>query len=86
MGRKRSAPDFFKRKLRLSGAYARVREAERKLAETVAAVLPVETDAFYWHSEYPVFVTILEHNGERVKVRGRDSGREYWLYAYRFIE
>lgn len=48
---------------------------------------PKGAEARYVHGDRLRFVSVVDHGyGTRIKVMGQETGREYWIDAYRLLE
>lgn len=67
----------------IRAAYDRVRRAERELEALVREVYQIGDTVSYALGDHHITAAVLGHSGTRIKVRGLNSGKEYWISAYR---
>lgn len=73
-------------KTRTQQARAALEQAEKALEEAVASDYPVGTRTQYRHGENWIPCVVVGHasyGGDRVKVRGLVSEKEYWVCSSR---
>lgn len=66
----------------IKAAYDRVRKAERERDDLIKNTYLPGDVVSYFHGSHEITVTVRETSGERLRVMG-NSGREYWIGAYR---
>jgi hypothetical protein len=69
----------------VQAAYDRVYEAEKERAAIIEQTYALGDIVAYTHGQNEVSVEIIGHSQDRLLVRGLNSGREYWIGAYRVV-
>lgn len=67
---------------KIKAAYDTVQEAERELEYLIQDVYHVGDVVCYRRGDHEIKAEVLDHSGDRLKVRGINSGKEYLIYAY----
>lgn len=68
----------------IRNSYDRVYAAEHERDEMIRATYQVGDVVYYKLRNHHVRAEVLDHSGDRLKVRGM-SGKEYWIGAYRLV-
>jgi hypothetical protein len=68
---------------RIKAAYSRVYEAERERDALIRETYQTGDVVWYTLGSYEIPAAVLDHCGDRLKVCGLSSGKEYWISAYR---
>ena len=72
------------REIRL--AYEKVWQAQRDRDSLIAKTYPLGSTIQYTHGDNVIEAEVLWISGERIKVRGARSGKEYFVDAFRLVD
>ncbi len=64
-------------------AYTELRDAKKQLRETLESAHPYGSSTFYMLGDHAIDCTILGYSGDNVRVRGDETGKEYWICGSR---
>lgn len=67
----------------IEAAYARVHKAERERDMLIRRTYQAGDIVTYRFGDSHVLAEVLDHSQDRLRVRGLNSGKEYWIGAYR---
>lgn len=73
---------------RIEAAYNGIYDAQRVLEKTVKSVCRIGNRIRYTHGKSVVSGIVLRYScgADRLFVKSDESGKEYWIHAYRVLE
>ena len=64
-------------------AFVELHDAEKQLNEALQSEHPYGSSTYYMLGDHAIDCTILGYSGDRVRVRGVETGKEYWVHGAR---